>query len=231
MTVPTPAGDDAGREVGQPNPPSAARDAKLAWIVGGSLLVVYAALILTLDANPLPLPAGDVVLAAVWAAALLTLAFGVRRSGSIVARRPLGVTALAVSALLPMLSALLWTVLPWDASEPAAGVMIGQALAVIDLAALAVAAVEIARAGAVPHHLRWVPLIVLAVCAGTQLAVQIVGVAASDVVAHPGFGAVFRGATLLATLGILLLGILAIVFAPRDDSRRGGVVQVYPPAP
>lgn len=156
-----------------------ARDARLAWIIGGSLLAAHSAVILMFNGMPMPLPGGDLVLAVVWAGALLVLAFGIRRSGSVVSRRPLGVTALVVAAVMPIVSMLVWVVVPVDFSDPTS-VMVGQALAVIDLAALAVAAVAIARAGAVPHRLRWVPLIVLAVCAGVQIAVQAVAVTAPD---------------------------------------------------
>lgn len=206
-----------------------ARDARLAWIIGGSLLAAHSAVILMFNGMPMPLPGGDLVLAVVWAGALLVLAFGIRRSGSVVSRRPLGVTALVVAAVMPIVSMLVWVVVPVDFSDPTS-VMVGQALAVIDLAALAVAAVAIARAGAVPHRLRWVPLIVLAVCAGVQIAVQAVAVTAPDALAQPGVIAFFMGATLLGTLGILLLGILTIVFAPRVQARSDEIVQVFPPA-
>lgn len=209
---------------------TAARDARLAWIIGGSLLAAHSALILTLDVMPMPFPAGDLVLAVVWVGALLVLAFGIRRSGSVVARRPLGVTALVVAAVMPIVSMLAWVVVPIDNSDPTMGIMVGQTLAVIDLAALAVAALAIARAGAVPHRLRWVPLIVLAVCAGVQIAARAVAVASPDALAQPDVIAFFMGATLLGTLGILLLGILAIVFAPREQARSDETVQVFPPA-
>lgn len=209
---------------------TAARDARLAWIIGGSLLAAHSAVILTFNGMPMPLPAGDLVLAVLWAGALLVLALGIRRSGSVVVRRPLGVTALVVAAMMPVVSMLVWVVVPVDISDPTTSVMVGQALAVIDLAALAVATVAIARAGAVPHRLRWVPLIVLAVCAGAQIAAQAVAVAAPDAFVLPGVIAFFMGATLLGTLGILLLGILTIVFAPREQVRSDEIVQVFPPA-
>jgi len=48
---------------------------------------------------------------------------------------------------------------------------------VVPLAAAIVAVVQIARAGAVPHRMRWLPLIALVVVALPQVAQQIVGVA------------------------------------------------------
>ncbi|WP_194409218.1 hypothetical protein [Microbacterium cremeum] len=230
--VSAPAPDDAGslRQTGPAGAPAAAaRDAWLAWTIGGSLLVAHSAVILMFNGMPMPLPGGPLVLVAVWAGALLVLAFGIRRSGSVVARRPLGVAALAVAAVMPLVSMLVWSVVPLDSADPAIGVMVGQALAVVELAALAVAAVAIARGGAVPHRLRWAPLIVLAVSAGAQIAVQAVAATAPDALAQPGVIAFFMGATLLGTLGILLLGILAIVLAPRDRVRSDETVQVFPP--
>ena len=209
---------------------SAAHDARLAWIVGGSLLIAYAAVMLALSGIPMPLPGRELLLVAIWASALLVLALGVRRSGSVVGRRPLGVVALVIAAVMPLVSRLIWAVVPPDLSDPALGVMVGQALAVVDLAALAVATVVIGRAGAVPHRVRWVPLIVLAVCAGVQIAVQIAVAAIPDILAQGNLVALFMAGSLLGTLGILLLGILAVVLAPQNEPVRDEAVQVFPPA-
>ncbi|WP_127820240.1 hypothetical protein [Microbacterium sp. CPCC 204701] len=234
MTVPTPPPDTAGASPGVsgrvgPVSAGAARDARLAWIIGGSLLVAHSAAILTFNDMPMPLPGGDLVLAAVWAGALLVLAFGIRRSGSVVARRPLGVTALVIAAVHPIVSMLVLILVPFDPSDPTAGIMMTHTLAVVQLAALAVAAVVIGRAGAVPHRLRWVPLIVLAVSAGAQIALQVVAVGIPNALLQPGMVGLFQGAALLGTLGLLVLGILSIVFAPREQAQPGDPVQIFPP--
>ena len=210
----------------------ALRDARRAWILGGALLTAYAVMVLVLGGYPglIPGAAGGVLLDLLWAAALLVLALGVRRAGSVVARRPLGVVALAVAAAVPFASMLLWTVVPPDPRDNAGIVMLGQGLMVLSLAALVVAGVVIGRAGAVPPRVRWLPLIVIAVAAAAQIAVQIVVVAAGTNLAQPELVVLVMGAPMLGTLGALLLGILTIVFAPRDEPRRDGPVQVYPPA-
>ena len=234
MTVPTPSPDDAGSQSGaterrSSRPAGAARDARLAWTIGGSLLVAYAVLMLVFGSGQVWIPGSALILAAVWAGALLVLAFGIRRSGSVVARRPLGVTALVIAAVHPIVSMLVLILVPLDASDPTTGIMVTQTLAVVQLAALAVAAVVIGRAGAVPHRLRWVPLIVLAVPAGAQIALQVVAVGIPNVLVQPGMVGLFQGAALLGTLGILILGILTIVFAPREQAESGEPVQIFPP--
>lgn len=234
MTAPTPPRDDAGAASGaavRANPVSGGtvRDARLAWVVGGSRLVAYAVLMLVFSAVPAWIPGSALVLAAAWAGALGVLAFGIRRSGSVVARRPLGVTALVIAAVHPIASMLLGLLVPFDPSDPVAAIMMTQTLAVVQLAALVVAAVVIGRAGAVPHRLRWMPLVVLAVSTGAQLVLQVVGVGIPDALAQPAMVGLFQGAALLGTLGILLLGILAIVFAPREQTPSRGPVQIFPP--
>ena len=95
-------------------------------------------MVLVLGGYPglIPGAAGGVLLDLLWAAALLVLALGVRRAGSVVARRPLGVVALAVAAAVPFASMLLWTVVPPDPRDNAGIVMLGQGLMVLSLAAL-----------------------------------------------------------------------------------------------
>lgn len=207
-----------------------ARDARLAWVIGGSLLSANAVLVLALSGPPLFVPGAGVVLTIVWAIALGVLALGIRRSGSVVARRPLGIAALTVAAVEPLASTVLWQLVPVDVSDPWWTVMLGQTIAVVALAALVVATVVIGRAGAVPHRLRWVPLIVVAVGAGAQIAVQLALVAVSGSGAYVDLTALYFGASTIGTLGVLLLGILAIVFAPRPDGIADRPVQVYPPA-
>jgi len=212
-------------------PGSEVHDARLAWLVGGSLLIAHAVLVLVANGYPLlAFPGVGMVVDAVWAAALLVLAFGVRRQGSVVARRPLGIVAMVIAAVIPLLSALLWSFLPAGPADPTAATMISTGAAVLSLGALIVTTVVIGRAGAVPPRVRWVPLIVLAVVAGTQVAVQVASVSTADNLVRPDLTAAYFGASMLGTLGVLLLGILAIVCAPREQPRPVAPTQVYPPA-
>jgi len=220
--VPVAAASDSGPGV---------RDARLTWLIGGSLLIAHAVLILAANGYPMfAFPGASLILDATWAVGLLVFAFGVRGRGSVVARRPLGVVALAVAAAAPLLSDLLWWLVPievWDASS---AVMAGTGTTALSLGALIVATVVIGRAGAVPQRVRWLPLIVLAVTAGAQLLLSIAGVALANTRAVPDLTGAYFFASMLGTLGVLLLGILAIVFAPREAPRPAAPTQVYPPA-
>ncbi|GAA5205544.1 hypothetical protein [Microbacterium kyungheense] len=220
--VPTAPGADAGATV---------RDARLTWLVGGSLLIARAALVLLANGNAaLSFPGMGFVLDGLWAAALVVFAFGVRGQGSVVARRPLGVVALVVAAAMPLLSDIWWAVFPIAVWDGAVAFVAPNATTVLLLGALIVATVVIGRAGAVPHRARWVPLIVLAVAAGAQIVVSIIGVSLRGNFVGAEFIAATFFASALGTLGVLLLGILAIVSAPREAPRPAAPTQVFPPA-
>ena len=209
----------------------AVRDARRAWLLGGSLLVAHAVLVLIDGRSPiLAFPYAGFILDAVWAAALVVFAFGIRGAGSVVARRPLGVVSLLVAAAAPAASALLWWSIPFSAWDASAATIVATGVTVLSLASLIIATVVIGRAGAVPHRVRWVPLIVLAVAAGAQVLAQVVVVASSGSLVQPDLVALVFGTAAVGTLAVLLLGILAIVFAPRESPRPAAPTQVYPPA-
>lgn len=219
--------------VSPPGADPAVRDARLAWLIGGSLLVARAALVLVMNGNPVLSFAGaGFVLDGLWAAALLVLAFGVRGQGSVVARRPLGVVALVVAAAVPLLADLWWAVRPVSPADfpVGVGVVIGNGTSVLLLGALIVAVVVIGRAGAVPARVRWAPLIVLAVSSGAQILMSIVAVSLPSNLVRPEVTTAYFFASTLGTLGLLTLGILAIVFAPREAAKPAPPTQVYPPA-
>lgn len=225
---PPPAAGAADGGSGRAAPSGAVRDARRAWILGGSLLIAYAVFRLIASGSPVfVLPGASIVLDVLWAGALLVFAFGIRRSGSVVARRRIGVTALVVAALLPFVSALLWWAVPIEAWDISISVMVGQGLIVLGLAALLVATVVIGRAGAVPHRVRWVPLIVLGVGAGSQILAHAVAGPLASTLDQTALVTVVFGSIMLSDLGVLLLGILAIVLAPRTAAPAP--VQVYPP--
>lgn len=230
-SAPTPADGASGGASGPVGPAAAGArgDGRRAWILGGSLLAADAVLVLVANGSPvLAFPGAGIVLDGLWAVALLVFAFGIRGSGSVVARRPAGVIALVVSALLPLATAVLWWVLPAASWDVPTAVMVGQGQLVLSLAALLVATVVIGRAGAVPERVRWVPLIVLGVAAGAQLLAQAAVASFAANLVRPDLTALVFGSAMLGTLGVLLLGILAIVFAPRVPAP--GAVQVFPPA-
>lgn len=234
MTQPsqTPAaGDGASSAAVSYAAASDLRDARTTWILGGSLLIANAVLVLAANGYPLQvIPGLSFVLNGLWAAALLVFAFGVRGRGSVVARRPLGVIALVIAALVPFASIALSAMLPVSGWDEAVSSMVWYAVTVLSLASLLVAAVVIGRAGAVPYRLRWVPLVALAVGAGAQVVAQLFLVTVQGTMVRPDITALVFGTAMIGTLGVLLLGILAIVFAPREEPRPAAPTQVYPPA-
>lgn len=209
----------------------AVRDAQRVWIIGGSLLVAHSAIILILGAYPMPIAGAGTVLDVIWAASLILFAFGFRGAGSVVARQPVGIIALVVAGLQPLLASLAWRVVPTavESFDQQLNLILGQGLAAVMLAALVTAAVVIGRAGAVPHRLRWLPLIVVAVVASADVLTQVVVTSAVGTLVRLDITALIFGTRILGQLGVLLLGILAIVFAPRESPLPAAPTQIYPP--
>ncbi|MGU3644171.1 hypothetical protein ACLBXX_04335 [Microbacterium sp. C23T] len=221
--------DDA--DVVTPAATPAVRDARRAWILGGSLLIASATLGLIAQGSwTFAFPAVGVAIDLVWSAALLVFALGIRGSGSVVGRQSLGIAALVVAAAAPLASRLVWWMLPLQTWDATTATSVGTLVMVLSPVALIVATVVIGRAGAVPDRLRWVPLIVVAVAVGAQVLAQVFVVAAGGSLVQPDLVAVVFGSAAIGTLGVLLLGILAIVFAPRESPRPAAPTQVYPPA-
>jgi hypothetical protein len=213
----------------------AVRDARLAWILGGSLLIAHAVLTLVASgAMWLSFPGAGYVFDVLWAAALVIFAFGIRGSGSVVGKRPGGVAALLVAAVMPFA---LTAVLAWlspstidDTYDPTLNTTIVESLLGLGLAALVIACIVIAQAGAVPRRWRWMPLVLVAVGAAPQLIATIAMVSIRDPWSQAGVAMAMQTFGHLSTLATLALGILAIVLAPRDAPRTTDPVQVYPPA-
>ncbi|MDL9978976.1 hypothetical protein [Microbacterium candidum] len=227
----------------------AAGSARLTWTIGGGMLVAYAVLQLLVSAAPglqVPPYASELL----WAGALVILAFGVRRQGGIVGRNPFGITVLVIAALLPLAADLAMhaAMASVDRSAPdllvfgsaqytqpsdadlAVMSTVGQVTAVLSIVVPVLVGVVIGRARVLPPRWRWLPLIVLALLP----ALQVLGML---FVATPGGDQLItvlipiqQTVATLSTLGILLLGILAIVFARRAAGPADETVQVYPPA-
>lgn len=203
-------------------------DARTAWTVAGSLLVAAALFPLLTQGTPVP---GGTVSALLWTASLAVFALGWRRQGSVVARRPLGMIALLVAAAIPPATVLLRAVFP--ATTPADAewsIPLSQTIDVVLIAALTVGAVEIARAGVVRGRVRWLPLVVIAVC-------TVVSGLAWAMVASAGMSqdlaSVLLTLMLVPTIGELIVGLTAVVLAQRmrpAPASEDASVQVYPPA-
>ena len=232
MTVPMPAprGDDARREASRNVTARSGKDSRLAWTIGGSLLLAVGLLPLALQAAAALVPGIGIFGDVLWAAALAVFAFGVRGAGSVVARRPLGMTALLVAGLLPLMSSLAWQFLPQEVQGSAWASLITQTQLVLMLAALLTATVEIGRAQAVPSKLRWLPLIAVIVVAIAFAGAQIIAMQIATL-GQQVLSLFIAVTTLVPALALFTVGIAAIVAGVQQPPRADdATVQVYPPA-
>ena len=169
-------------------------------------------------------PALYVVTSVIYAAAVLLFAIGTTREASVVSRRPLGVTALAIVAVWPLVETAVMPLFPPIESSLEAVRSFGYVTLVVETGAALVAASQIARAGVVPASWRWAPLWVLAFQAFAWALPQIVLVSA-DPAALQGSTGPFTLLGMLALLaGTLGLGILALVLAAQQ---RPETVEVF----
>lgn len=211
------------------------RSVRRTWTIGGAGLIVAGVIGMLWSAAP-GLRGFDWVVTIVFGASVLFLAIGLSREASVVARNPLGVGALAVVALWPLVPLIAEPLLPrmdpatfeagleaYRAAESASTALFYSDLAVSFGAAL-IAVVMIARSPTVPQPWRWAPMwalgvqIVSAVVPQYLFAIFFGSAQISDVVALAG---------LIAQLGFLArtlgLGVLALVLAARV---RPGSVEV-----
>lgn len=205
-----------------------------AWVWGGGLLIASALLPLVASASLNEVGnlaiVGGIGIAA-FSAALLLFAYGWRSQGSVVARRPLGTTALTVWASVGPLSAVISLALPaYDAGSAPLFEALYYGELLVWLGAGLVAIVAIARAGVVPRPWNRAPLWAFGIVVGAGVLFQaaIVGVAGRPD-GQEALGLLTGILSLVSTLVPLLLGILAIVLGLRTAPRP--VVQVYPPEP
>lgn len=212
------------------------------------MLVAYAVLLLLVAAAPglqVPGYASELL----WAGALVILAFGVRRQGSVVGRNPFGITVLVIAALLPLaadlaMHAAMASVMRSDpellvfgsAQDESSGgglaivSAVGQVTAVLSIVVPILVGVVIGRAQVLPPRWRWLPLIVLALIPALQVLGMLVTATPGGDRAIPALIPIQQTVSTLSTLGFLLLGILAVVFAGRAAGPVDETVQVYPPA-
>ena len=206
---------------------SALSDARHAWVIGGALLMGS----VVVSAPLSPYFGGGVIKAALFAAALVVFAFGIRGSGSVTARRPLGTTALVVLAAWVLLRSVVWG-LPWvNAVETDVLTDVGYVDSVVQLAAALVAVVQIGRAGVVPRPWRWSPAWVLgAVVVPSLLGLLLFAVGGlqeqSQALTLTMFVSALDG--LARTVGPVFLGVLAIVLGDRLGRAQVAPVQVAP---
>jgi hypothetical protein len=151
-----------------------------------------------------------------FAAAVLVFAFGLTREASVVARGPLGVTAMVIVALWPLASsATAQALAPQAEGSPDGLIVFGYVSILIPVAAGLIAAIEIARAGVVPSPWRWAPLWVLAVQVVAWVIPQLIQVAVGPDAMAQYVGLFTVPGVVGAMAATFGLGILAVVLAER----------------
>ncbi|WP_344292554.1 hypothetical protein [Agromyces neolithicus] len=196
------------------------RDARRAWTIGGALLIV-STLVGTIAAPMLwTIPGSGFAGPALFSIALLIFAFGIRRAGSVTARRPLGTGALAVLALWTFASRFVWDFIPDESLALDQQVVLGTVGTLMAAILAAVAAVQVARAGVVPSPWNWAPfwaLIAVIVPSLLQLLIFAVGSSSSSQAAVTVLVGLDQ---LVRSTAVVFLGVLAIVLATRPASTR-----------
>ena len=190
------------------------RPSRRAWIIGGSLILASVLVGFVLRDAAYLIPGGAYLPNALFSAALLLFAFGIRGAGSVTARRPLGTAALTLLAVWTLGWPLLLNLLLTDEYSPAfQGV--GYVDLVVQLVLAVVAVTQIARAGVVPRPWKWAPAWALAAVVVPQLLEQVlvIGMTAQDSTSAIMLALTFEG--LLRTGAMLFLGVLAIVLGNR----------------
>lgn len=147
------------------------------WVCGGAALIAAAMLriaqyrlagLISVDGLPTIASIGDIVMAL----GLLVLAVGFRREDSVVGRRPLGVAAVCVFAVLPVLTTLVNSAQPGiddagynlEAMRAAerAGALTFLANIILGLMSATLSAAAVAGARTVPSPWNWTPFWALA---------------------------------------------------------------------
>lgn len=147
-----------------------------------------------------------------------------------------GVVALFVLALWPVASQIVWQLLTPgfdpNAATPTWWMIASTVDALVPAVAAVIAALAVWRGGVVPREFRVVPLIAAGLCIVPAIAFQIgaTAMAMSGGVSAGMFVGLSQFASLCAVVGLVGLGVVAIVsgLQPRQAAASGTVV--YPPA-
>ncbi|WP_163617567.1 hypothetical protein [Microbacterium sp. B35-30] len=236
---PVPPGTGAPRDVAGAAGPARARAGGLArtLMLGGVLLIVSAvAAFAAPNAFGASLPFHTALYwgsVAAFSTSVLVFAFGVGRGGSIIERRPLGVTAALVLALWPFAERVLTWAMPFGDGTAEFYQVWGYVSLTVEIAAAVVLVVQIARAGVVSGRLRWAPAWALAAVVVPQILAQVLLIAMGIDQSRTevdGLILLFGLGQLASFAAPVTLGILAIVLAQRPPAPYGDPVQIYPPA-
>ena len=243
VTAPAPVPQGAGGGASpaapeRPNPAVARADGLTRTLMVGGVLLIGSAVAAFAAPNAfaasLPFHTvlywGSIV---AFSASVLVFAFGARRGGSIVARRPLGVAAAVVLALWPFAERVLTWAMPFGESTAEFYQVWGYVSLTVKVAAAIVLVVQIARAGVVTGRVRWAPAWGLAAVVVPQVLAQVLAIAMGIDQSRTevdGVILLFGLGQLASFAAPVTLGILAIVLAQRRPAPSGEPVQVYPPA-
>lgn len=202
----------------------AASDAQRAWVFGGSLLL--ATVVVGVAHQPLASSVGGGFIGSIlFSASLVVFAFGIRGSGSVTARRPLGTAALVALATWSLVVPIVMELVVAGDRLPDWLLAFGFADSFVGFVLALVAVAQIARAGVVPPPWNWAAGWVLAAEAGAWLLEQVAAVSAAQ-------NAPFLASTVLTVEalvhigGTVFLAVVAIVLA--DRWRRGRRASAHP---
>lgn len=210
------------------SPQGGALSVALAWFVGGVLLLATVVLGAVLE-PPGPLLLGGGILATLcFSAALLVFAFGVRGSGSVTARRPLGTLALTLLAVWVVVGFVLTDVFGSSASADGVSpalVVFSYVDPYVRFALALVAVIQVGRAGVVPAPWNWAPAWTLAALTVPWLVSTVIVAATTEGSAITTLLFLSSVDTLARVGSAIFLGVLAIVLA--DRSRRSPDVGAF----
>lgn len=202
------------------------RQRQRTWVIGGIGLIVCGVVgILLPTLNTVTGTAGiSAVLDVVYATSVILFAVGLSQEASIVARKPLGVIALAVVGLWPLTLFLLTRLTPENPAGGAGTTVLGYLAILVPTGAGLVAAMQVVRAKVVANPWRWAPLWALCGYVGAWVIAQLVFVS-QDAGEIQSFAPLLQMlATLAGFAGTAGLGVLAIVLAAKQ---RPETTEIY----
>lgn len=208
----------------------AAGDRRLTWTIGGAALLGYA--LIPAITRPLNIAGSGYIGEVLFTGALVLFAVGIRGSGSVTDRRPLGTGALIALGALSLLSVVAGPMFVDVAIDPQ-GVprgwwwVTGYVQTALTLLLAIIVVVQIARAHALPRPWNWAPLWAFAAMTITTVLVQVAGV--TDGTDQQLLLALFGWAGVVQVAAYCFLGIAAIVLGQRHPTVD--VVEVYRGAP
>lgn len=161
----------------------------------------------------------------IFAVSILLFAVGLSRDDSVVSRRPLGMAALAIVAIWPLIAFAISRVMgPGVSPDDDAWMAYGYIALFVPAASGLIAAMQIARSSRVPAPWRWAPAWVLAAQALVWVISQTIFISVRPGDVQP-FADLVQILGMLASIpGTLGLGILALILAAQV---RPESVQVY----